>query len=67
MKYFLNLFIQFIKNKLILLIKLIFNSLKIVRFNNVFLVIENVFILFFFCSFGLDLIEKVIYEIICLK
>lgn len=67
MKYFLNLFIQFIKNKLILLMKLIFNSLKIVRFNNVFLVIENVFILFFFCSFGLDLIEKVIYEIICLK
>lgn len=67
MKYFFNLFIQFIKNKLILLIKLIFNSLKIVRFNNVFLVIENVFILFFFCSFGLDLIEKVIYEIICLK
>lgn len=67
MKYFFNLFIQFIKNKLILLMKLIFNSLKIVRFNNVFLVIENVFILFFFCSFGLDLIEKVIYEIICLK
>lgn len=67
MKYFFNLFIQFIKNKLILLIKLIFNSLKIVRFNNVFLVIENVFILIFFCSFGLDLIEKVIYEIICLK
>lgn len=67
MKYFLNLSIQFIKNKSISSMKLTFNSLKIARFNNAFPVTENVFILFSSCSSGLDLIEKVIHETIRLK
>lgn len=67
MKYFLNLSIQFIKNKSISSIKLTFNSLKTARSYNAFPVTENVFILFSSCSYGLDLIEKVIHETIRLK
>lgn len=67
MKYFLNLSIQFIKNKSISSMKLTFNSLKIARSNNAFPVTENVFILISSCSSGLDLIEKVIHETIRLK